>query len=106
MIKGKSKVIFGDKAKFRAVIKQLEHSCWLVEWQKRRGENITCIDISLEKYSGSSKEKLVISSVCKEDEGEYKALLTPDSNGNKYTVRSNAIYLHVQGGMFSNKSAL
>lgn len=51
----------------------------------------------MEKYSGSTKRKLVIKSVSKEDEGEYQAVLSLESNGPEYKSR-NIIRLHAIGG--------
>lgn len=56
----------------------------------------------MENYSGSTKRKLVINSVCKEDEGEYQALLSFESKGPDYKSR-NTIRLHVIGGMLVNE---
>lgn len=54
------------------------------------------------RYSGSAKKTLVINSVCKEDEGEYQAVLSLESNGPEYKSRNN-IRLHAIGGKFVNK---
>lgn len=54
------------------------------------------IDTTLEKYSGSTDTRLIIPSVCKEDAFVYQASL---SDGNNQTLYSNAINLHVLGGM-------
>lgn len=56
----------------------------------------------MEKYIGSSKKKLVINSVCKEDEGEYQAVLSPELNGPEYKSK-NTIRLHAVGGKLINK---
>lgn len=56
----------------------------------------------MEKYNGSTKKTLVINSVCKEDEGEYQAVLPFESNGPDYKSR-NTIRLHVTGGELANK---
>lgn len=78
-------------------MKKVESSCWSITWQKRRGDVIKCIDTNMEKYSGSTKRKLVIKSVSKEDEGEYQAVLSLESNGPEYKSR-NIIRLHAIGG--------
>lgn len=52
----------------------------------------------MEKYSGSTKGKIVINSVCNEDAGEYQAVLSFESNGPDYKSR-NTIRLHVIGGI-------
>lgn len=39
--------------------------------------------------------------MCKEDEGEYGAILSGDINGNEYEyIRRNTICLHIVGGTF------
>lgn len=83
-------------------MKKVESSCWSITWRKRRGDVIKCIDTDMEKYSGSTKKKLVIQSVCKEDEGEYQAILSNESNGPEYKSR-NTIRLHAVGGKLINK---
>lgn len=83
-------------------MKKADSSCWSIIWHRRRGDDIKCIDTSVEKYSGSTKRKLVINSICKEDEGEYQALLSFESNGPDYKSR-NTIRLHVIGGKVVNK---
>lgn len=102
-INGKDEVICGNSVKFKAIVDQsVDQSLfpvWSITWQKRRGENIRCIDISDEKYSGSTNSKLLIRSACKRDEGEYSAFLSIESNGKKYKLESNTISLLVVGGM-------
>lgn len=51
----------------------------------------------MEKYRDSTKRKLVIKELSKEDEGEYQAFLTLESNGPEYKSK-NTIRLHVIGG--------
>lgn len=97
-INGKDEVICGDSVEFQANVDQPVFPVWSIKWQKRRGENIRCIDISKEKYSGSTNSKLLIRSACKEDEGEYSAILSRESNRKNYTG-SNTISLLVIGGM-------
>lgn len=55
----------------------------------------------MEKYCCSTKKTLVIKDVTKEDEGEYQALLSLESNGPEYKSR-NTIRLHVVGGKLFN----
>lgn len=78
-------------------MKKVESSSWSIKWQKRRGGVIKCIDTNMEKYNGSRKKILVINFVCKEDEGEYQAVLSLESNGPEYKSR-NTIFLHAVGG--------
>lgn len=94
--------MWGDTAHFEADVKKAESSCWSITWHRRRGDDIKCIDTSVEKYRCSTKRKLVINSVCKEDEGEYQALLSFESKGIDYKSR-NAIRLNVIGGILVNE---
>lgn len=95
-IEGKEEVMCGDIAEFKAEVKIAENFCMPIIWQRRRGKSVEIIDITLEKYSGSTNRKLVIPSVCKEDTWEYRACI---SNKNNHMLYSNTIYLHVLGGM-------
>ncbi|XP_065927180.1 uncharacterized protein [Magallana gigas] len=96
-IKGSNIVVWGEKTCFEADLKQKEASHWSISWQRVRGSVTNQIDISKEKYRGSTRTQLVIHSVCKDDEGEYQAVLARESNGNKRKIESNAIFLHVVG---------
>lgn len=78
-------------------MENVKSSSWTITWQKRRGDVIKCIDTSMEKYWGSTKKKLVIKSVCKEDEGDYQAVLSFESNGPDYKSK-NTIRLYVLEG--------
>lgn len=102
-MKGKNEIIYGDTAQFEADVKKVESSCWSIRWQKRIGLDIKCLDTNTEKYNGSTKKKIVINSVCKEDEGEYQACLSLESNGPEYKSR-NTIRLHVIGGNVRKKN--
>lgn len=95
-IQGENEIIYGGTTQFKADVKKVESSYWTIKWQKRIGDVIKCIDTSAKKYSGSTKRTLVIKSVCKEDEGEYQAVLSLESNGPDYKSR-NIIHLHVIG---------
>lgn len=97
IIHGENEIICGGTAQFEADVKKVESYCWSVAWQKQRGDVIERIDTRMERYSGSTKKKLVIKTVCKEDEGEYQAVLSLESNGPYFTSR-NTIRLHVLGG--------
>lgn len=100
-IKGTDRVVWGETTCFEANLKQKEihASHWSISWQRVRGSVTYQIDISNEKYGDSTRTKLVIHSVCKDDEGEYQAVLARESNGNKRKIESNAIFLHVLGGI-------
>lgn len=97
IIKGENEIICGGTAQFEADVNNVESSCWSITWQKRRGNIIECIDTSTDKYSGSTKKKLIINSVSKEDEDEYQAVLSLESNGPEYKSR-NVIRLYAVGG--------
>lgn len=77
-------------------MEQADHFCLPIIWQRRRGKWVEIIDPTLEKYSGSTNTRLVMSSVCKMDAMEYQAFL-PD--GYNQMLYSNTINLHVLGGM-------
>lgn len=96
-IKGENEVICGKIARFLVDVNPAERPNSLVTWQKVRGRVIEQIDTSREKYRGSYDRQLVINSVCKEDEGEYQAVLSQLSNGMKKTF-SNLIFLFPLGG--------
>lgn len=96
IIKGENEIICGGTARFEADVKNVESSCWSITWHKHRRDVIKCIETTMQKYSGSTKKTLVIQSVCKEDEGEYQAVLSLESNGPDYKSR-NTIRLHVIG---------
>lgn len=96
LIKGKDEVTCGDTASFEAEVKSANTGDFSITWRKRIGNVIERIDTSMEKYSGSITRKLVIQSVCKEDQGEYRAILS--RNGNEYKQSRN-ICLQVLGGI-------
>nr|XP_034330978.1 antiviral innate immune response receptor RIG-I-like [Crassostrea gigas] len=93
-IKGENEKKCGETALFEADVENVKSSSWTITWQKRKGDVIKCIDTSMEKYWGSTKKKLVIKSVCKEDEGDYQAVLSFESNGPDYKSK-NTIRLYV-----------
>lgn len=98
-IKGENKKKYGETALFEASVEKVEFLSWSITWRKRRGNVIECIDTSTEKYSDSTKRSLVIKSVCKEDEGEYQAVLSLVANGPEYKSK-NTIRLNVFEGKF------
>lgn len=98
VIEGKDEVICGELTQLEAVLKP-DSSCWSIKWQKRRGKNIQMIDKSEKKYSGSTNRKLVIQSVCKEDEGEYLVLVSHESNGKGYLICGSTFCLRVFGDL-------
>lgn len=96
-LKGEDRVC-GDTARFEANARNVDFSCWQLIWQKRSANSTECIDTNQEKYKGSSNSILLIQNVSKEDEGEYQAVLSRESNGTEYKISSNTVYLHALGG--------
>lgn len=99
-ITGNKNVIYGDSAVFEAKVTSADPSCWSLIWQKIREPVTECIDINRDKYSGSTNRKLVITSVSREDEWRYQAVLSRNTNGNKQKILSNEIFLQALGGIF------
>lgn len=83
-------------AQFDAEVKQTEYSNWPVTWQKKTGDITADIKTRDGKFNESTNRRLLIHSVCKDDEAKYQAVI---SNGNNNYISSNAIYLHVHGGI-------
>lgn len=97
-IKGEDKVICGGIAQIEAEVKGIETACRTITWQKRNGKDFEDINTQDEKYTGSTNKILVIQSVCKEDEGDYRAVLSVASNENNHEKSRNTIRLTVLGG--------
>lgn len=89
----------GCTANFKADVKKIDLSLWSIKWHKLSGTSTESIDISKERYRGSTNTTLVIQSVCKEDEGKYQAVISQESKGIEKRMRSNIICLHVVGGI-------
>lgn len=89
----------GETALFEANVEMVKSSNWTITWYKHKGNVSECIDTSKEKYRGSTKRRLVIKSVCKEDEGKYQAVLSFELNGPDYRSK-NTIPLYVLEGKF------
>lgn len=98
-IEGQSNVLCGNSATFNAVIYPENLKGWSVTWQKIEKLTLIGINTNKEKYSGSTEKKIVIQSVCKEDEGEYRAILSKDLKANNICVSSNVIVLQAIGGI-------
>lgn len=77
---------------------QTHHSHWLITWHKVRGSGLDEIDTTSEKYRGSDNRHLVIQSVCKEDEGEYRAILSLHMERKDISIYSNTVAVHALGG--------
>lgn len=89
-------MLWGETAQFDAEVKQTESSNWPVTWHKKTGDITRDIKTRDGKYIESTNRRLLIHSVCKDDEAEYKAVI---SNGKNNYISSNAIFLHVHGGI-------
>lgn len=99
MITGTDKVTCGETAHFESEIKISETAelCkYSFTWCK--GITLEVIETTCKKYKGSSDRQLVIKEVCKEDEGDYLAVLSRESNGNTFKILSNIIHLLPEGG--------
>lgn len=82
-------------------LKQSELKNWSLTWRRIRGKTTEQIDTSREKYIGSTNEQLTINSVCKEDEGNYQAVLSRSVNGKTHDILSNITHLEALGGIFA-----
>lgn len=100
MIKCTEDVVCGNTAYLKAELKQSELQNWALTWRKIRGMTIEQIDTSREKYIGSTNEQLTINSVCKEDEGNYQAVLSRALIGKTHDILSNITHLEALGGNF------
>lgn len=98
-IEGPTYVVCGNTAIFIAVTTPENLKGWSVTWQKLLKWTKIHINSSTEKYYRSTEKNLVIQSVCKEDEGEYQAILSRDSKAKNISVSSNVIFLHATGGI-------
>lgn len=77
-----------------------------VTWKKLIKNESTPIDRSSKKFWGKTNKEIFIESVCKEDEGEYQAVLSFEEDGIGRTKESNVIFLHVVGGMIVLKQKI
>lgn len=106
LIKGDKEieVLCGDTACFELELKQADLSHWTVTWHKMIGTGIEQISRSTTctRYSDSTDRQLVIHSVCKEDKGNYQAVLSEKVRNGKSALQvvSNVISLHTPGGNF------
>lgn len=66
----------GKTALFKADVKQTKISKRSVTWQKNNAGARELIDVRSRKYSGGHNRQLVVNSVCKKDEGKFKAINT------------------------------
>lgn len=100
LLRGTNEVVCGNTARFELEVKQAEPSNYKITWQKVKEMKETIIEqieTRDEKYFGSSDDQLIINFVCKNDKGDYRAVLSGKSNGNTFIV-SNKIHLFPIGG--------
>lgn len=95
-IEGVGVVMCGDTARFKAVINPEKPKGWSVSWQKRNNGMLIQIHTDYQRYNGSNDYQLVINSVCKDDNGEYLAILSKESDD--INIYSNKIALNALGG--------
>lgn len=93
-------VLCGDKASFEVELQQADLTHWTITWRKVIGTRIEQINTSTSRYSDSTDRQLVIHSVCKEDKGNYQAVLSEKVSNGKSVLQvvSNVIFLHTLGG--------
>ncbi|XP_062616794.1 titin-like [Saccostrea cucullata] len=93
-IRGKAEVLCGENTFFEAELDNCPPSSnWPITWEKFQGNVTEQLDISKEKYRGSSSRFLVLPRVLMEDKGEYRAVISRKH----VKVQSNAILLTVRG---------
>lgn len=98
-IEGTEEAVCGSTAHFQANVKERKVSFLSVDWKKLIKNESTPIDTSNKKFWGKTNKELFIESVCKEDEGEYQAVLSFEEDRIGTTIKSNVIFLRVVGGM-------
>lgn len=97
LIKCTGDVICGNTAYIKVELKQSELKNWSLTWRRIRGKTTEQIDTSREKYICSTNEQLTINSVCKDDEGNYQAVLSRSVNGKTHDILSNITHLEALG---------
>lgn len=92
-------VLCGDTACFEVELQQADLTHWTITWQKKIATRIEQINTSTSRYIDSTDRKLVIHSVCKEDKGNYQAVLSEKVSNGKSVLQvvSNVIFLHTPG---------
>ncbi|XP_056018362.1 uncharacterized protein LOC130054066 [Ostrea edulis] len=99
-VQGDEQKVWGEKVCFMTRYEDGDTSNnWPITWQKIRGNTIKQLDISTERYRGSSSQQLVISRVSKDDQGEYRATVLREEKGTHILIPSNTIYLTVTGDL-------
>nr|XP_034324490.1 uncharacterized protein LOC117689028 isoform X4 [Crassostrea gigas] len=93
-VEGPVELNCGETAHYKADIRIEESAFLSVSWEKVHGSARKQIDTSCEKYRGSTSRQLNIHSVCKEDEGGYRAFISRKID---HEIFSNTVFLHVQG---------
>lgn len=99
-IEGPERVLCGTTAQFKAFMNPENLKGWSLEWQKIVGLTHLPINSSTDKYIGTTDEVLFIQSVCKGDEGGYRAILKRGSKAQRL-VLSNVIFLQATGGILA-----
>lgn len=85
-IKGNDNALCGDTVTFEAEVTNADPSCWSLTWEKTREHVTESIDINKENYKGSTARKLIITSVSKEDEWIYQAVLSRKEITKRYSA--------------------
>ncbi|XP_062578446.1 uncharacterized protein LOC134240371, partial [Saccostrea cucullata] len=94
------KILCEEKACFEAETENfLDTDNWPIKWIKVRGDTTKTIDISKEKYNGSTSRRLVISKVLKKDQGEYQAVISREIDRRHVKIESNTLFLEVIGDL-------
>lgn len=99
-IEGPERVLCGTTATFNAFMNPENLKGWSLTWQKIVGLTHLPINSSTDKYIGTTDEVLFIQSVCKGDEGGYRAILKRGSKAQRL-VLSNVILLQATGGILA-----
>lgn len=87
MIDEAGEIKCGKTAQFEADVKQTKISKRPVTWQKNNTGARNMTDVRGRKYSGSHNRQLLVNSVCKKDEGKYKAINTLTNCNNRLPTR-------------------
>ncbi|XP_062568434.1 contactin-3-like [Saccostrea cucullata] len=91
-------ILCGENTCFEAILDRCSPSNnWPITWEKIQGNITEQLDTSKKKYRGSSSRCLVITEVSKEDEGEYRAVISRENNGTHMKIPSNSKRLTVTG---------
>lgn len=95
MIDEAGEIKCGKTAQFEADVKQTKISKRPVTWQKNNTGARNRTDVRGRKYSGSHNRQLLVNSVCKKDEGKYKAINTLTNCNNRLPTRKELPFIDV-----------